>query len=254
MDAACKKVDDEEIIERYLTGRLSLEEAEAFEQHLLECQRCFSELQWRHAAAIELESQTVRPAVSSRPLRRYGWRFATAAAAGMLLLAALFSYVFLFRGVKPDSEAVIDQLASLGQPPLYLPSTIRGAKSQPALELFAKGMREYANQKYQDAVPLLESAARLDPDHLPTAFYLGISYLILDQPDAGIPWLVKVVRADPNPYAEEGHWFLSKAYFKKGNLDEARRELEAVVKLEGSYAPPAQNALERMKALRHVPE
>jgi tetratricopeptide (TPR) repeat protein len=254
MDPACKKAADEEIIEHYLTGRLSLEEAEAFEQHLLECQRCFSELQWRHAAGIELRRQAARPAVSSWRTIKYGWRFATAAAAVMILMAALVYLFFLSRGVKPDSEAVIDQLASLGQPPLYLPSTIRGAKSQPALELFAKGMREYANQKYQDAVPLLESAARLDPDHLPTAFYLGISYLILDQPDAGIPWLVKVVRADPNPYAEESHWFLSKAYFKKGNLDEAGRELEAVVKLEGSYAPPAQNALEKMKTLRDVPK
>jgi len=254
MDAACKKGADQEIMERYLTGRLSLEEAEAFEQHLLECQSCFSELQWRHAAASELRRQAARPAVSSGRTINYGWRFATAAAAVMILMAALVYLFFLSRGLKPDSEAVIDQLASLGQPPLYLPSTIRGAKSQPALELFAKGMREYANQKYHDAVPLLESAARLDPDHLPTAFYLGISYLILDQPDAGIPWLVKVVRADPNPYAEEGHWYLSKAYFKKRDLDLARRELEAVVGLNGSYADTAQKSLERLKTLRDVPK
>jgi tetratricopeptide (TPR) repeat protein len=253
MDAACKKVTHEETIEHYLTGRLSLEEAEAFEQHLLGCQRCFSELQWRHAAAIELRSRTVHPAVSSRRTIKFRWRWA-AAAAGAVLMAALATFVFLYRGVTPDTEAVIKQLASLEQSPLYVPWTIRGAKSQPALEMFAKGMREYARQKYQDAVPLLEDAARLDPDHLPTAFYLGISYLILDQPDAGIPWLAKVARAEPNPYAEESHWYLSKAYFKKRNLDEARRELEAVVELGGSYAPLAQKALERMKTLRHVPK
>jgi tetratricopeptide (TPR) repeat protein len=254
MDAACKKVAEEETIERYLTGRLSMEEAEAFEQHLLECQRCFSELQSRHAAAIELGSRTVQPAVSSRRTIKFRWRWAAPAAAGMVLIVALATFVFIYRGVTPDAEAVIKQLASLGQPPLYLPSTIRGAKSQPALEMFIKGMREYARQKYQGAIPLLEDAARLDPDHLPTAFYLGISYLILDQPDAGIPWLAKVVRAQPNPYAEESHWYLSKAYFKKRNLDEARRELEAVVKLNGFYAGMAQKALERMKTIRHVPK
>lgn len=262
MDLDCKKVEDEEIIERYLTDQLSQEEVEAFEQHYLSCERCFSELQLRHAAAAELRNKTLRPAAAKSQRIGYRWRWALAATVVVIFAVVLVFY--LYRGAKPDFEqvvleqppesaqAVLKKLASVEQPPPYVPWTIRGAKGKQASEMFQKGMKEYGQQKYQEAVPFLEDAARQDPDHLPTAFYLGISYLMIDQPDQCVQWLSNVVHSEPNPYAEESHWYLSKAYFKKLNLDAARRELEAVVDLNGAYASEAKKALQLMQELSHV--
>ena len=39
----CQRVEQEEVIERYLAGKLPEGEAEAFEQHYVGCESCFEE-------------------------------------------------------------------------------------------------------------------------------------------------------------------------------------------------------------------
>ena len=77
----CRQIEEQEMIERYLDGTLPETEVEAFEEHYFGCQHCFSELQLRHAAAIELASQSApkasRPAARTRSF--YSWALAAAA-------------------------------------------------------------------------------------------------------------------------------------------------------------------------------
>lgn len=41
---SCPGVDEEDVVERYVTGRLDREEAEAFERHFFDCDRCWQEV------------------------------------------------------------------------------------------------------------------------------------------------------------------------------------------------------------------
>jgi hypothetical protein len=259
-DMDCRRVEDEDIIERYLAEKLSERESEAFEQHYLGCKQCFGELRMRHAAAIEISALPI-PAKPDRswwtPVSRHGSQWGLVSMAVALIVAFGIFYLRpqneikaplpqVAEVVKQPSDAVIEQLASIDPVPPYLPSVIRGAGTDPALIKFREGMNLYSMQKYAEAIPLLNEAARLDPTRHITAFYLGIAHLVSGNTDAAIEQLTKVT-AQENPYAEEGHWFLSKAHLKKRNFRSARSELQTVVSLRGAHSSAAQDVLNRIQ-------
>ena len=254
----CQRVEKEEMIERYLTGKLSELEGEAFEQHYLGCQRCFDELQFRHAAAIELKRQ---PKVSFQPAAalgntRWAWGLATAA----VLLVTLFSVTTFYRRQNPGlvqeppvpidtRHEMIDQLALVDPVPPYVPVTMRGGKPQAATERFQDGMQRYTQHNYAAAITLLQEAIRLDANLQPALFYLGISQLMMDQPDEAIGQFSRLTHMETSPYLEDSHWYLAKAFLKKRELAAAQQELEAVVTLNGSHLEEARQALQVIRRL-----
>jgi tetratricopeptide (TPR) repeat protein len=254
----CQRVEEEEIIERYLTGKLPEAETDAFEQHYLGCHSCFQELQFRHATAIELKRQ---PPVSSRPASvswttRWTWGLAAAA----LLLLTLVSVATFYRrqnsqmvqktpAENETQQQIIARLAVVGAAPPYVPLTIRGGKARAATERFQEGMERYIQRDYEGAVGPLGEAIRLDANLQPALFYLGISYLMTDQPDEAVAQLSKLTSAQANPYTEESHWYLAKAYLKKRDLGSAQKELEAVVTLNGPHLAEARQALEMIRSV-----
>lgn len=252
----CQKVQDLDIIERYLVERLSGSEVEAFEQHYLECQRCFGELKMRHAAAIELSHQPIqlKPARSWWTPVSWQWALASTAAAILIIAGVLYLRpVEQARAperqiavVQQPSAAVLEQLASINPIPLYLPGVVRGVEGDAAFIKFQQGMDLYSMQKYTEAIGPLSEAARLDPSRPNIAFYLGISQLVSGNADAAIEQLSKVT-ARENPYSEESHWFLSKAYLKKRSFALARMELRTVASLRGPHSAMAQNVLEQIQ-------
>jgi tetratricopeptide (TPR) repeat protein len=251
----CQKVEDQNIIERYLTERLSEPETEAFEQHYLECKKCFGELQMRHAVAIELSHRPIPVTPARSPWMPLSWQWGLASAA--VALAVLSGALYMRSRVETPAPAtqtptvqqpnpaVLEQLASVDQIPPYLPGLIRGGSTNPALIKFQEGMSFYSSQKYSEAIAPLSEASRLDPQHVPTAFYLGISQLVSGNPDDAITQLAKIT-SQPE-YAEEAHWFLAKAYLKKKDFRSARTELQAVQSLHGEHATAAQDLLNRIQ-------
>jgi tetratricopeptide (TPR) repeat protein len=254
----CQRVVEEEIIERYLTGKLPEAETDVFEQHYLGCQSCFQELQFRHAAAVELKRL---PLASSRPAvvpLRSRWTWGLAAAA--VLLLALVSVTTFYRRQnsqmvqKPPArneaeQRIIARLAVVDTAPPYVPFTIRGGKTGAATERFQEGMERYIQHDYEDAVGPLREAIRLDANLQPALFYLGISYLLMDRPDEAVAQLSKLTSAEANPYTEESHWYLAKAYLKKRDLGSAQKELERVVTLNGPHLAEARQALEQIRKI-----
>ena len=83
--ADCPFDEDVDIEARYLSGRLSEEEAEAFEAHYFACDRCFALVQ-RGAEIRATESSS--PSVSAR--RRRAWWPSLATAAGLILAAGIW--------------------------------------------------------------------------------------------------------------------------------------------------------------------
>src|SRR5262245_59755777 len=90
----CQRIEDEDMIERYLTGRLPQPDSDAFEEHYLGCERCFEELQFRHAAAIELK-QNLTPSSSHASRTSWPARWAWGLAAAAVLLLAFVSVLLL---------------------------------------------------------------------------------------------------------------------------------------------------------------
>ncbi|HEY2934299.1 MAG TPA: tetratricopeptide repeat protein [Acidobacteriota bacterium] len=265
----CRDIETQEMIDKYLRDRLSERETEEFEQHYFGCARCFAELQWRHAAVLELNvnknSLKALPKRAPRVLAK--WRIPLAAAATILLAAiALFRFYHPqmpvpsapVRNASPnagapagasDQNAKLQQLAMIEEAPPYVPSSSRGGEGSRALERFKQGMEKYVKGKYADAIPSLEQAARLDPKHLPATFYLGICYLMTDQTDYAVSKLSRLTQSDSNPFGEESHWFLAKAYLRKQDLASAKRELNSVIAAGGLHRREAEQAAEVLNEL-----
>jgi len=260
----CRMIEGQNVIERYLTEKLSSEEAEAFELHYLGCKRCFQELKMRHAAAIEMVRDPIPLKTSRHGLLafRTRWAFATVVAVLFALIIVVFfrpvgnrppqssgQSVIPSSPTQTDATAVITQMAAVEQPPPYIPSPLRGGEGNPARERFEQGMRAYTAGDYKAAIGPLSQAAQLDRQNDPTAFYLGISYLLTESVNLAIEQLSKLT-VNGNPYTEEAHWYLAKAYLKQNDTSSASAELKAVVSLNGRYAADAQEALRRLDALR----
>src|SRR5262249_54498960 len=200
--------------------QLSEAEREAFEQHYLGCQSCFEELQFRHAAAIELKRPPPVPPRLALVLWSSRWTWGLAAAA--VLLLTFVSVTTFYRHQHPQmiqkspTQSEIDQqiiasLAVVDAAPPYVPVTIRGGKTGAATERFREGMQRYIQHDYAGAIGLLQEAIRLDANLQPALFYLGISHLMLDHPDEAGAQLSRLSHPARNPYTEGSHSSLANA-------------------------------------------
>ena len=128
----------------------------------------------------------------------------------------------------------LDVLA-LVVPPPYVALTTRGNEN-PQGEAFAAAMTKYAAKDYRGAVDGLKPIVESQPDALPAQFFLGISYLALNEPASASAVLNRVASSNVAPFADEAHFYLAKAALGAHDLDRAERELSLAI--ERQAGPP----------------
>lgn len=263
----CDQIMTGEIAEKYLLGALSEADQEAFEQHYFVCPRCFEELQTYRALQLELKRAV--PAIRAEPAAtRIGWKWAWVAAAAAVVLAVGVGVWFRQPATVPPSppghvvqapkvqtptEPPLPTLQELAQvqPPPYVPASLRGPEDE-ARRQFRQAMRHYMKGEFQAAIHGLRSAYELNPQLPDVTFFLGVCYLLTEQKDSAIDLLRQTIGLGESPYLEEAHFYLSKAYLRKGDVPAATKELKATIQLQGSMQSEARNllhALEKLKAL-----
>lgn len=273
----CDRVAREDVVEGYLTQRLSDDDRRAFEEHYFECAQCFDDLRALQGIRAELQRERVGVDMeAARPIRRWAPGLGLAAAA-VLAVAALVWMRPAEPPVSPASttasrtpttpvaeqpssepqgsavapQPLLQQLARV-EPARYERPTLRGG-SDPATERFQRGMEHYVNGQYQEAVDDLRAAAALDPDAAHIRFFLGVSYLLSRQDAAAIDRLRATIALGDSPYLEEAHFYLAKAYLRRHDLDAAERELLTVVRLRGSWSDEARRLLTQVERLKQPP-
>lgn len=272
----CAMVDREELLERYVMGRLSEEDRTAFEEHYFDCDRCFGELQALQAIRGELRRPGVEVLGTTTPAAR-SWILAAGLAAALLLgVAGLLWLRPISRpeqtratqtpppappaAASPGSPQLeqqkpsaipataLEQLARV-EPPPYEPLRLRGAADE-ATERFQRGMEHYRKGDYARAADDLRAAAELDPDAAHIHFFLGASQLILRQDEAAIDRLRATIALGDSPYLEEAHLYLAKALLRRKDLVAAEIELKKVVQLGGSVSSEAKRLLTELAKLK----
>lgn len=262
----CDQVMKGEIAEKYLLGELGEADQEAFEQHYFECPRCFQELETYRALQGELKQAA--PAILAEPVgRRIGWAWA-AAAAGVLLVVGISTWLRQEGPAPPSVQAPAQQaptvqepaqpsvpsLSELAQvqPPPYVPATLRGPEDE-ARRQFRQAMQHYLKGDFQAAIPELRSAYRLDPKAPNIGFYLGACLLLTNDTDGAIKQLRAVTALGETPYLEEAHFYLAKAYLRKADLNGAQAEFNKTIQLQGERQKEAQELLDQIEILRKQP-
>src|SRR5262249_46678238 len=92
------KIENEEVIDRYVRNQLPLEERQAFEEHFFVCEECFEKLQATERFAAGVRDAAGRGLLNERATnpQRFAWAFAATACAA-LVLAGLAGWAYLWQ-------------------------------------------------------------------------------------------------------------------------------------------------------------
>ncbi|MCB0610598.1 MAG: hypothetical protein H6562_00845 [Lewinellaceae bacterium] len=217
----------DETIEKYMTGAMNNDERRAFEEQMAgdpELAEAIRVEKWMQAAAADqewialrrqLQQADQRRAGTKRPFLRPVWIWTSAAAA--ILLLAVWSILHIGRPASPP-----DYTAYFEPYPLVLQQ--RGETSD------RPGLQEaYRSGDFQKAVPLLEQWAGQDPGDITPVFYLGIAQLADNHPEKATGYLQKAA-ASETAFAEQAGWYLALAWLGSGRQEEAVTQLQAIIR------------------------
>ncbi len=270
----CEQIKREEVVERYLLGQLSEAEQDAFELHYFECADCLEQVQAYGSLREELARQ--RAAIPAEAVRAStGWRWAWAAGAAAAVVVVSLGLWLRRPQVRPQpstpvaaapvskapeqtdtdhktGEAGSTQGASLEElarfdPPRYSPAILRGPTDEATLH-FREGMNLYSKGDYAGTIEKLRSTVELNPQAADARFFLGTCFLLTEQSTEGIRELKETIALGESPYLEQAHFYLSKAYLRKGNVAKARKELQTTVRLHGDLENQARELLQKLAA------
>ena len=245
-------------IDNYLSGGLTAEELEAFEEHFFNCEECFADLKLREeiVEVIKEEGETifvkyfqkqrskavVTPRAIIHELQLLGWKKQTLWGYGLAGLAAIAVWVIFI--INPFAPTHLVELSQIEPFPYIQPHTL-GATGE-GKKLFFAAMNDYNSQQYESACQKLEEALRLNPQLKDAKFYLGVAYLFRNQLDKAIANLNRAVENNPN--SEKVHWYLGHGYLKKGENASAKKEFQTVAKFGGErYSREAEAFLSNLE-------
>ena len=165
-----------------------------------------------------------------------------------------------------SAVAAVALLLIIAIPMLTPPTSLEMADNYLTNEKLAysakrKNIEDLANQRsaageayelndYSEAIELWEEIINTSNqanagDH----FFLGLSYLHNEQPELAVESLLKagpLSEQEDNSYTQDINWFLSLAYVKAGQLEQARNQLESIQANEWNYEL-AQKILKRLE-------
>ena len=206
--ADCPEHRADDTVERWVAQTLPGPDAERFEVHLLECDRCQKAVRTATMVRAELR-QRAEPPVRLRALRIV-IPLGLAAALAVLLL-------------RPERDPLA-RLSDPGPAPEFTPLPVRAAQ---VTRVGDRGMQAYAAGDYRRAAALLDSAAALDPTPA-TQFFLGVSQLKSSKAMEATASLGAVVRDSISPYADEAALWLAKAWLQAKLPDSAEAVLRSL--------------------------
>jgi tetratricopeptide (TPR) repeat protein len=243
-------VEKIEFIDDYLNGKLSEDESELLEEHLIECDRCSKILEERvilkeiiHRNSKEIfeglvtEERIDSPSSIFSPLLSYmqrvkrpGVRWGIAAAATCIILLVP---LVLIRDIRRDPR----RLAAIEVYPYTTPFFRGNTHTENILWKFNKGIAYYQNGEYAEALPFLEDAREQNDDNPEISFFLGVCYLLTGHETKAAAAFESVISKIPD--WEPGHWYLANSRLKAGEVRKALESLEKVITFEGRYARDA---------------
>ena len=105
--------------------------------------------------------------------------------------------------------------------------------------LFVEAMKYYQARDYSRASFALQQATGRQPGNPEFRFFLGISYLLTNDTQAGIRELKVAEGLGSSPYVDRTHFYLAKAFLRQKDTINAMRQLDTLVDAGGNLAEPA---------------
>ncbi len=209
--------------ERYAASRMTAMEADAFEDHFVNCAACQHEVRVASAIvhALPLSVGTTRSARGKRGV--WVW-----AGGGLALAAGLAALMIL----RSDSRGELVALGAVGEPPTYLGIQVR-SQGTPQDSLFESAMDSYANRRYAGAAAGLRIVLAAGQDSVPARFFLATSLLLDNRPSDAADEFQRLLSYGNTTYSAEARYYRAKALLRLGRAAEARTELDRLAPADG---------------------
>jgi hypothetical protein len=233
----CEIVEAGGLVERYAIGQLSDAEQDAFESHLLLCDRC------QRGVLLGAAIRATLPNVplARRPVRpRVIWW-------GLGLTAAGVAAILLLP--PGQSGSPLRRLGDLTVAPIYLGIPVRAALPQPGDTIFDRAMSVYREEYYGQAIVAMRSALDAGVDPAPAEFFLAASYLMTDRAQAASQGFARVIALGDTPYRSEAHYYRAKALLRLGDAEAALTELARAAGSSGATGVAARALADSVQEL-----
>lgn len=275
----CNSEKFKSLIFPYGMGLLSDSECSLFEEHLMDCDDCLSELQKvkplvsvmrRHRTALveslradgmdfeSLKKELLASYRKQRPARETVWQKITqiletlrrprvlVPVVGFALVLVLSFYIIL--PVKQQIESPFETCLSFEKLP-YQPIELRNGMANEAEQYYLNGMEDYLEDDYASAISKLRRAVRMQPDEGKWWLRLGVCYFLNRQPEPAIEALTKADELTQLSYKIRTRWYLAQSYLLKGDSENAVPLLEWVAAQDRTYADEANSSLKSIHTI-----
>jgi tetratricopeptide (TPR) repeat protein len=257
----CDEIEQGDVMERYLLGRLDEASRDEVDEHLFTCDACFERLQTLRALRRELAATVGVRGVEVVP-EKAGWIWRWTLLPALAVLVVAIGVTLGPRAFPPSGQSTSTSpgrpdrpagtpgqpspmaLAELGkfQPPAFAAASLRGVP-EAATARFRDGMAHYARGDYRGAIAGLRAAAALDPQAAHATFFLGICHVLNGELNDGIRALQQTIDAGDSPYLEEAHLYLARTFLQNLDPIRARQEIERTIGLRGPLEKDARQLL-----------
>jgi tetratricopeptide (TPR) repeat protein len=232
-----------EIIQQYLSGELSAEDAAAFEGQMKSNPELAREVQlyktiddemkgdMKHSANDEQLKQSLKnltneffetPKAKVVSLKKYWWIAAAA--------AAIIAFIVL----RPAANQVFDNeklYAYYTQDAAQLSEGTRGGNDDTLIE---KAVKLFNKKEYKQALPLMQQAAASRPDDTELYLSLGYCYMQSGNIDTALTVFNKVSKGN-TVYKNQAIWYKALLLLKENKVDECYSILQSIPKDADSY-------------------
>lgn len=159
------------------------------------------------------------------------------AAAMIAIVCIPFYFIFFVEDIEMDNLKMY--AAKYETYPSHF--TLRGGSSRDTLLSLAYAY--YDNEEYSQAIPVFDNILADSASDLRSTFYLGLSYLGLEQFDQTLP-LLQEVSSSTSPYKDAALWYSGLVYLKQNNRPKAVEVFKKLSKGKGKYAREGAEVLE----------
>ena len=247
---------DRHILQKYLDNELSEKELARFEQELnaspdllvdLDLYKEVDEaiadtevLDFR-AQLTDLREES-RNSESGRRVFRFSRPWHYAASAALALLVAIGLATVLGRPLSNND------LFAKYMKPYELVLTNRSVDNEATQQWMNKANNFYLMGEFERAIDAFEEVLEINAEKIEADFYIGMSYMEIEQHRTASESLIKVIEQNDNLYIQKSEWYLAGCLLAMDETDRARRQLAMIASTSNHfYSKDAAKIIKRMK-------
>ena len=225
----------QELIEKYLEGRLTERERKKFDHFYNTDSEFKKEVDFEDYVARTLKDEDIiqfrekiADTIRKRKRDRYlGWintKTTKYAASFLLALAIGIAGTFMLERNLSNDE-LFEQYYTSEQVNISRSSNTN----------IVEAVKFYQSGQYDQAIDQFKDLLEKDKSNIAVRYYLGVSYMETQKYDKAIESLRYIISDQDNLYVENAEWYLGLCYMKNEEMDKAINQFTIIAESEDNY-------------------